>query len=1238
MRERVLKLTGWFGCLIFFLCCVTSAWAQLKADKQDSLLLLQFHEELIQKGWPVLWNTNQNVAGWTGVSLDPVNGKVTGLDISGDRISPPFQTDSLPSAIGLLQSLNSLKDLWLSVLGIKYLPAEIGNLQHLESLGLGYNRLAEIPPEINRLVHLKLLFLNNNKLTGLPDLSALTQLENLTLSANQTLTELPPATFALRNLTRLDISFTLINELPTQISNLTALEVLDADGAALSNLPASIGALQMLRDLQLSHNQLTFLPEEVGDLVNLTNLDLTHNLLTVLPTSFRQLINLTQIRFSDNRLTQFPSSLAGLTQLRNIFGERNQMMGTIPDAVFNTTGLRLFLDDNELSGRLAIDPGNLPQRLFLTNNRFTLNDIIEQYNDFDPANNTIIEFQPQQKIGTFCTRYPQAGESVTISIDNYTPVSGAVFAWHRIATLAEGNPVKVSDQQVLNFTSFDPAVNSGIYYCKVTHPGLPGLNLESNRIRVITEDAAPTLVLNDVVFRQGNTTAVTANGIDDFTAKEDLSYTWPQQTTHLRFEVDPSFPLESRRLIYALDPIWVGTDTVTVMVADENSSSSEATFTVTVLPSENQAPQVSMPPIYMNIFQDITLPCVPGTSGCSAFYPFVSKTLLKHFVKDDFTSIDNLEYGILESDPITGVITDKVTIKFGLQPEGVVMDATVFAYQDTTITVTLEVTDREGGIRQQQIQFLGLGAQPNRSPLINAIPDQVILKGKAQFPVLNLNEFVEDDYVARENIIWRASAMPSLSLVLEDSISRVTPVYPDSSYTGTIAYFASEETNFLRESRFTVTYTIIDGITISGSVKDRLDQPLAGVEFIGFPELVLSDASGHYECGVPPGWSGKVYPGLLNYSFEPDTITYTDVQVIQTEQNYSGRYIGPVTIVGVITSTEGGEPLPDVRLEGFPETIITDNLGQYSVTLPIGWGGKVYPVLEDYLFQPDTVIYNNLDIPQVVQDYVGMFNGTTRYAVYGTVVDIRQGNPLAGVLLEGFPDVVITDLAGRYEAKVPNAWSGTITPLLQDFVFEPDSREYQNVTSSRQDQNYSATYVGDYKIGGTIITTEGEPVSDVVLIGFPSETTTDENGIYLAQVPYNWSGIVVPELNDRRFSPGERFYEVLTQDLLEENYIVEVTTSLLSDKELSMLKIFPNPSNGIVNFNLSGYTYKSGQLVIFNGLGQALDHQELIPGVNQYSWEITNIEGSVKLQQGIYFARLYLDAELTTTMKFTITN
>ncbi|KIC76325.1 hypothetical protein DB41_GJ00040 [Neochlamydia sp. TUME1] len=148
----------------------------------------------------------------------------------------------------------------LEALGLTFLPPEIAQLSHLQTLRLDYNQLTSIPAAIAQLSHLHTLRLDYNQLTAIPaEIRQLSQLQNLYLSNNQ------------------------LSAIPAEIRQLPQLQYLLLNNNQLTALPAAIGQLSQLQYLDLSNNQLTALPVEIGQLANLQWLYLSNNKLTSLP-------------------------------------------------------------------------------------------------------------------------------------------------------------------------------------------------------------------------------------------------------------------------------------------------------------------------------------------------------------------------------------------------------------------------------------------------------------------------------------------------------------------------------------------------------------------------------------------------------------------------------------------------------------------------------------------------------------------------------------------------------------------------------------------------------------------------------------------------------------------------------------------------------------------------------------------------------------------------------------------
>jgi len=78
-----------------------------------------------------------------------------------------------------------------------------------------------------------------------------------------------------------------------------------------------------------------------------------------------------------------------------------------------------------------------------------------------------------------------------------------------------------------------------------------------------------------------------------------------------------------------------------------------------------------------------------------------------------------------------------------------------------------------------------------------------------------------------------------------------------------------------------------------------------------------------------------------------------------------------------------------------------------------------------------------------------------------------NGNPLAGVVMNGLPGSPQTNMLGEYTASIPIGWSGTVQPSLYGYQFNPPSVQYENV-STVQVQNYTASLAQTFPLSVTV--------------------------------------------------------------------------------------------------------------------------------------------------------------------------
>lgn len=1125
----------WLWLLVGFIALIslsnTGVYSQASpVDPQDSLVLVEFQNELRAVGWPDFWDASEPARAWRGIFWEPgTGGKVRDIDLSG--ASQSFSTEQLPQAISMLKDLDHLRALFLTGFGFKRIAPGIGELLQINTLHLGHNELLGLPTEINNLKNLQILILDNNDFESIPGISGLTALKQLALTQNYRLTTLDiPKLDSLENL-RAD--FCPIETLPESIGQLSRLEVLDLDQCKLTSLPATMANLTALRELTMLRNEFTSLPPVVGSIPSLQLLDVSFNKLTSLPSELNALSNLINIRFNHNLLTQFPLSIVGLPSLRGVKGDNNQMTGSLPPGLFTAPGMLIDLSNNHLSGEIRLGAGDrVPQQLDISGNRFQLKDIHALYPALIGAG-TSFTFNAQQLIGTNAIIIPGVGEDVTVSVDGYTPMPGAVVQWYRVPTVGSNGPGQFVEQATaLLLERFDPASDAGVYYCEVTHPDLPGLMLESEEIRVIGANDPPSLFAEDLTFRRNNIPILTFNGSDDYTNIEDL--VWEiSNSTHFSFTELPSFGIEQRE-IRLNDPNWLGSEEIELTVSDEQDNTTSQVITLTVVGETNAPPTfLSVPPIYMSF--DFSIPT--GSPTCPNTYFYSSTTTLDPYVIDDLDALEDLTLRLDPTDTLGFAEANLFVslVDVGAQKQ---IDALVSSCQDTTFSVmfTMEVTDLDGSMSTQEITLIN--DPTNAPPTVSPIPTQQVVKGATSFPVLDLGLYVTDDALTIDQLDFDVISLSAIDLHFEKFNETVlvhaTPFYLDSSYTETVDILVSESTNPRFNAQFTIEYEILEtGITISGKITTEDLDPVEGVIITGFQTPVLTDPNGSYFAEVPPGWSGTVIPFLANYVFDPVAINLINVQANIENNDFVATFTGKYRVSGTIRDGSG-TPVEGVSLLGFPTPVVTNTLGFYEVLVEPGWSGEIRPVLEGYIFDPATITFQGVSSNSENNDFLAIPNLET-YKVSGFVRD-GSGIGMEGVVMEGFPLMIVTNALGFYETALEKGWSGEITPVRDNFQFTPGSITISDLDFDSPGNDFTGEQIRFYHIEGTVLDSFGRALENVILEGFPSHVITNASGKYRAEVPGGWSGVVSPSLPRYSFSPQALSFESVQSDLQDQDF------------------------------------------------------------------------------------------------------
>jgi hypothetical protein len=205
------------------------------------------------------------------------------------------------------------------------------------------------------------------------------------------------------------------------------------------------------------------------------------------------------------------------------------------------------------------------------------------------------------------------------------------------------------------------------------------------------------------------------------------------------------------------------------------------------------------------------------------------------------------------------------------------------------------------------------------------------------------------------------------------------------------------------------------------------------------PQAATSGSDGAYTFTVPYGWTGTVTPAKGSFSFDPSSRAYTTgVTASLSGQNFTPR----VTISG----STGASGVTLSYMDDDAKTALSTEGGTYAFTVPYGWTGAVTPSLSGVIFDPAT-----RDYPTAVTENLSAQNFTPKVTISGSA-------GISGVTLsytDGVAKTITVNDGGTYTLTLPYNWSGTVTPTLAGYTFNPAYIEYTGVVSGHINQNYT---------------------------------------------------------------------------------------------------------------------------------------------------------------------------------------
>jgi len=405
-----------------------------------------------------------------------------------------------------------------------------------------------------------------------------------------------------------------------------------------------------------------------------------------------------------------------------------------------------------------------------------------------------------------------------------------------------------------------------------------------------------------------------------------------------------------------------------------------------------------------------------------------------------------------------------------------------------------------------------------------------------------------------------------------------------------------------------------------------------GPGFNPSPGVMSWDFSGMYTITLPAGYNGIATPSSsMPGTFNPPYRTYTNLNANLSNQSYT---FTPVTfsISGRVTRADTGAGVSNVTFTNLTGNAVTDAGGYYSGNVVSGWSGTVTPTHSLLgVFAPASYSYSNVTSNQVNQNYVWTEN---IMSISGTITNADTGQPLPGVTLHNLTGNPQTDSLGFYTAIVPQGFTAAVVPYIAVAgTFSPVNRVYINVISSFTGQDYSWSAL-TYTVSGRITSAQsGSGIGGISFTGFDENPVTDDDGYYIATVPWGFTSSVIPvHPQGGSFTPSGRNYNHLTANSTNQNYQWSSTAAQDDYTPAAAFSICPNPFQSQVNINCTLDKTTPLCIEIYDLKGRMINrisHENYPAGSHSLLWNGSDSNNSL-CPNGIYFCRITTGTNLKT--------
>jgi hypothetical protein len=326
-------------------------------------------------------------------------------------------------------------------------------------------------------------------------------------------------------------------------------------------------------------------------------------------------------------------------------------------------------------------------------------------------------------------------------------------------------------------------------------------------------------------------------------------------------------------------------------------------------------------------------------------------------------------------------------------------------------------------------------------------------------------------------------------------------------------------TNVQSDQIVNFTCTHVSDRKISGYVLQDGVSAIKGVT-ISFSdgETVTSNNDGYYEKGVAFDSNSTVTPSKEGYVFTPSNRSYLNVREHLENQNFSSPPPKDPLVAGYVRTADSN-PVGGVTMTFFDgDTVRTSTYGFYSKRVAYDSYVSITPSKIGFLFEPTYIGIYNVRLDKLNQN----FEAIPAAVIEGYIRDESGiGIKNVNMVFDNNWSSVRTDDNGYYLIQVVIGWSGTVTPRMTGYAFNPESRNYNNLTTNRPTENYTGI-VTPVIYGFVYNDNPRVPLGGVTMTlsnGGGTATTFSSGQYMMPPVWVGFSGTLTPSMPGFKFVP-----------------------------------------------------------------------------------------------------------------------